>query len=119
MHSIIPETKARTFRPRRTVADRLRSALLELSCNHAVIRDHSEKDWASVTFSGSRHELTLEFDGAEAVIAGELFTAALPDHEFVIPGQLVADAVVSSVDHSVYPAPRMIVTITVLMLVDA
>ncbi len=123
MHSVIPETKARKFRgtftARRTPGDRLRDALIELAAGNATVLTHEEKAWASVTFSGSRHELTLDFDGPEAVLSGELFSAVLPDHEFAIPGQLVADALVSGIDHRVYPHPRMVVSVTVLMLVDA
>ncbi len=115
----IPEHKARTFRTRRSAGDRLRDTLVELSSGNAKVLDHQEKAWASITFSGSRHELVLEFDGPNAVVAGELFCAVLPDHEFAIPGQLVADAVISQVDHSVFPHPRMEVHLTILMLVDA
>lgn len=123
MHRVIPETKARKFRgkftARRTPGDRLRDALIELAADNATVLTHEETPWASVTFSGSRHELTLDFDGPEAVLSGELFSAVLPDHEFAIPGQLVADALVSSIDHRVYPHPRMVISVTVLMLVDA
>ena len=119
MRSDIPETKARRFRARRSTSDRLRAALCELAGGKADVLKHEEKAWASVTFSGSRHELTLAFEGPEAVISGELFVAALPDYEFAIPGQLVADATVNSVDHAVYPEPRMVAEITILLLVDA
>ena len=44
------------------------------------------------------------------------FITALPDHEFAIPRQLVADAEVIAVDHRLAPAPRMAVTVEVLML---
>lgn len=115
----IPETKARKFRARRTVGDRLHDALIDLAAGNAVIAHHTEKSWASITFSGTRHDLVLEFDGPKAVISGELFCACLPDHEFAIPGQLVAEATITQVEHSVYPAPRMVVHATVLMLVDA
>ena len=65
----------------------------------ATIVSHDEKSWASITFAGTRHRLELAFEGAEAVEAGELFIAFLPEHEFAIPGQLVADAAVTAVDH--------------------
>lgn len=103
---------------RRTVADRLREALLALAGGRAEMLRHSEKAWASVTFEGSRHTLKLRFDGVEAVEAGELFIAALPEHEFAIPGQLVADATVTHVDYTLLPHPRMEIASELLLLAD-
>ena len=77
---------------------------------------HREKAWASITFAGARHTVTLLFASDEAVAAGEHFIAALPDHEFAIPGQLVADAIVTEVDHRLLPAPRLVVTCELLLL---
>ncbi len=76
---------------------------------------HSKKAWASITFAGTRHRVSLLFAGAEAVAAGEAFIAALPDHEFSIPGQLVADASVSEVEHRIVPDPRLAVTCELLL----
>jgi len=101
--------------PRRVTADRLREALLELAGGRATIITHAEKSWASVTFAGARHRLELLFDDAEAVEAGELFIALLPEHEFDILGQLVADAAVTEVDHRLDP-PRMTVRCELLLL---
>ncbi|MCE2843487.1 MAG: hypothetical protein ACK44O_12700 [Novosphingobium sp.] len=56
--------------------------------------------------------------GAAAVEAGEALIAALPDHEFAIPGQLVADASVVSVEQSPLPEPRMLVELELLLLED-
>lgn len=112
------ETKSRTFRPRRTTGDRVQEAVLMLGEAQGRLLNHGETPWASITFAGSRHELKLDFAGPEAVAAGERLIAALPDHEFAIPGQLVADATVSSVHHMMHPAPRMIVTATLLLLED-
>lgn len=95
--------------------NRLREALLALTENQATILGHEEKSWASVTFAGARHRIDLLFDGAEAVQAGELFIAFLPEHEFDIPGQLVADATVTAVDHRLDP-PRMQVSCELLLL---
>ena len=119
MQADFPAAKARRYRPRRTTADRLREALIALAEAQPTILTHEEKAWASITFSGTRHELLLDFDGPEAVAAGERFIAALPDHEFALAGQLVADASVQAVDHSLVPAPRMLVTVVVLLLDDS
>ena len=104
---------------RRTLGDRLREALLALAEGRPGLLRHSETAWASVTFEGSRHTVELRFAGLEAVEAGERFIAALPEHEFAIPGQLVADATVTRVDHALLPQPCMTVECELLLLVDA
>jgi hypothetical protein len=58
----------------------LLSSVMELAGGKAELLRHDERAWASVTFSGTRHTLTLTFTGDEAVAAGEAFLAALPDH---------------------------------------
>ena len=103
---------------RRTPTIRLREQLLDLASGHATILTHEEKAWASVTFAGTRHRVELAFEGAEAVEAGECFIAFLPEHEFAIPGQLVADAAVTAVDHRLEP-PRLAVTCELLLLEEA
>ena len=110
-----PEIPARR-RARRTPADRLRAALMDLSRHRGQVVEHRETPWASITFAGSRHTVALVFSGAEAVEAGEVFIADLPEHEFSLPGQLVADANVGEVDHRLVPNPRLAVTCEVLLL---
>ena len=104
---------------RRLPAERLRAALLELAGNQAEVASHVERNWASITFAGTRHSIELHFAGDAAVAAGELFIAALPDHEFAIPGQLVADAAIVEVDHRIGPAPLMKVKAELLLLDEA
>ena len=108
----LPATLAR---PRRHPTDRLRETLRALAGDKATIVSHHEKAWASVTFAGTRHRLELVFEGAEAVVAGELFIAFLPEHEFDLPGQLVADAAVTAVDHRLEP-PLLRVRCELLLL---
>jgi hypothetical protein len=103
------------LRPRQGPSDHLRDALLDLAQGQAAIIAHREKRWASITFAGARHRLELAFEGEEAIAAGELFIAFLPEHEFAIPGQLVADAAVTEVDHRLEP-PRMTVKCELLLL---
>lgn len=102
--------------PRRNTADRLREALLALGDYRGQLLSHREKAWASITFAGARHTVTLLFAGSEAVEAGEVFIAALPDHEFAIPGQIVAEAAVIEADHRLVPAPRLVVSCELLVL---
>lgn len=106
-------------RTRRTAGDRLREALLALSDHHAQVIEHREKAWASITFAGTRHTVSLLFAGADAVEAGEQLVATLPDHEFDIPGQLVADAGVSECEQRLLPSPRLAVTCELLLLEEA
>ena len=103
-------------RTRRTPWMQLLSALLDLAQGEAELIRHAERAWASVTFSGTRHSIVLAFTGADAVVQGERLIDMLPDHEFAIPGQLVADAAVVRVEHSLLPQPRLEVEVEVLML---
>jgi hypothetical protein len=112
------EVKAAAHRPRRTLADRLRDALMQITAGHGTVLAHEEKAWASITFAGTRHEVVLEFCGHEAVAAGEELIERLPDHEFAIPGQLVADATVTKVDHRFGAMERLEVTAVLLLLED-
>jgi hypothetical protein len=103
---------------RRDAGERLRDAVLGLAGSGATLLRAREKSWASITFAGARHTLELAFAGTEAAAAGEAFIALLPDHEFAIPRQLVAEATVTAVDHRLDP-PRMDVTCELLLLEDA
>jgi len=112
------------MRARKTTADRLREALFKLTgisfpeqCLKCL--KHEESAWSSITFSGTRHEVTLVFEGAQAVAKGEEFMEALPEHEFTIPGQLVADASIREVDHRFGMHERLQVTAVLLLLEDS
>lgn len=98
---------------------RLLCELLTLAGPAAEFLRHAERPWHSATFSGARHTVHLAFEGVAAILEGEAFIAALPEHEFAIPGQLVADATVREVDHIGGSAPRMTVTAELLLLADA
>jgi len=106
------------YRPRRSTSDRLRDALLALADSAGELTRHEEAPWSSITFNGTRHEVAIEFTGHPAVEAGETFIAQLPEHEFRIPGQLVADASVREVDHRFGAQERMVVTCVLLLLED-
>lgn len=94
----------------------LLSALLELGEGKAELVRHAERAWASVTFSGTKHSVVLAFEGEAAVAAGEALIDSLPEHEFSIPRQLVADAAVIAVEHTALPHPRMTVELELLLL---
>lgn len=103
-------------RPRRGSTDHLREAVMALGQWHGQMLTHSQRAWASITFSGTRHSLALLFCGEDAVNAGEIFVATLDEHEFRIPGQLVADAAITEVEHRLVPTPRMVVQCEILLL---
>ena len=103
----------------RRPANRLIDTLIGLSSGHAELLSHSERPWASATFAGSRHQVTLTFTGLEAVSAAEHFIEAVPEHEFEIPGQLVADAAVVEASLAMLPEPKFTVVLELLLLEDA
>ena len=111
-----PVSAPAALRPRRTLADRVRSALLLITGGAGTVLLHEETAWASITFSGTRHAVVLEFCGADAVAAGEELIELLPDHEFTLPGQLVADAAITKVDHRFGAMERLEVTAVLLLL---
>lgn len=110
--------RAMPRRARRSPWLQLLAALLELAQGKAELIRHGERAWASVTFSGSRHEVVLAFTGTENLALGETFVEALPDHEFTLPRQLVADAAIVRVTHDMLPEPRMLVELELLLLDD-
>lgn len=114
-----PQARRRRFVARRSTADRVREALLMLAEGRADMLTHEEKAWSSITFAGTPHEVMLDFHGEEAVAVGEEFIANLPDHEFRIPGQLVADATIREVDHRFGADERMVVTCVLLLLEES
>lgn len=103
-------------RTRPSMGDRLREAIAALAGSDARVVAHSESGWASITFTGSRHAFSIVFDGVEGVDRGESFVAALPDHEFTLPRTLVADASITSVEHTMLPEPRLAIGIELLLL---
>ncbi|MDR7104059.1 hypothetical protein [Croceicoccus sp. BE223] len=106
----------RAARP--TVGDRLEHSLKALAEGHGQVVIHREIPWASITFCGTRHTISICFSGIAAVEAGDRLIALLPDHEFAIPGQLVADAQVLGADHALLPEPVLRVELELLLLDD-
>jgi len=96
----------------------LLTAVLQLAGGKGELVRHAERPWASATFSGTRHTIALAFRGIDAVAAGEAFVASLPDHEFAISGQLVADATVASTEHQLVPEQMLSVEVELLLLED-
>jgi hypothetical protein len=97
---------------------RLLSQVLQLAGPGAEFLGHEERAWSSATFSGSRHTILLAFEGVDGVVRGEAYVTALPDHEFTIARQIVADATVVAVENLLVPTPRMTVEAELLLLED-
>jgi hypothetical protein len=97
---------------------RLLGQVLKLAGGHGDLIRHDERPWASVTFSGTRHTIALAFTGQDAIAAAETVIEQLPDHEFDIPGHIVADAQVREVSHAHAPEPRLTMEIEILLLED-
>lgn len=110
------EPKAPRIRP--TIGERLVAVLAKLAGDLAEVASHKETPWASVTFTGSRHTVVLRFAGWEACDDGENFVAALPEHEFTLPGVLVADATIARNEQTLLPEPTMEVEVELLLLND-
>lgn len=47
--------------------------------------------WNSLTFDGERHRISLRVPGPQATAVLDRLLDGLADHEFAIPGQIVAD----------------------------
>lgn len=98
------------------LAPRVVRSVLALAGRSAQLIDHRERPWASVTFSGARHTVVLRYTGWEACEDGEALIAALPDHEFTVPGALVADVTVVRSDEAVLPQRTLEVELELLLL---
>lgn len=93
-------------------------AVMRLAGPQGELLSHAERPWASATFHGMRHTITLLFNGKEGAGGAEEFIASLPDHEFHIRGYLVADAAVNEVTHVHQPEERVVVEAEFLLLAD-
>lgn len=74
---------------------RLWRALLALFGPGSDIVSAEERPWASVTFTGARHIFALRVPLADAAAPLPSAVANLPDHQFILSGEIVADCVVT------------------------
>lgn len=102
-------------------ADELTRAVCVIFVNFAgsaTVEKMASRPWASVTFSGARHEFTLRLEGAGAAKAATAFRDRLEEHEFVLPGHVLADiAAVREVRDDVGKCVRL--TLEALTVEDA
>lgn len=99
-------------------SDALKRAMADLCRSTGQLLVHEQTPWASASFSGVRHRMAYAFEGADAVEAGETMISILPEHEFAIPGQLVADAAVVNVNHRVHQDPHLVVDVELLLVTE-
>ncbi len=62
-----------------------------LNFDAILFEDIRSRTWASVTFTGARHEICLRLDGPGAEAAADLFLATLDTAEFRLRGHILAD----------------------------
>jgi len=93
--------------------------VLALAGPETQLLHHAERPWSSNTFGGARHTFRLAFEGLPAIVRGEAFIAALPDHEFTLSRRIVADATIGLVEHSLLDRPVLTVEAELLVLDDA
>lgn len=97
-------------------AARLIRQLLILAGPMVELVQATEREWASATFSGARHAISLRIPLDHSAAATPAFIAALPDHEFDLPGQIVADCVVAQQKRELDPAYCTWMTVTIELL---
>lgn len=56
-----------------------------------VFDEIRSRNWASVTFTGARHEMAFQLGGDDAEIAADRFLAGLEVAEFRLRGHVLAD----------------------------
>lgn len=120
----VPRFPVLRQRARLTSGERLERALLALAQagvdqaggDGAHLLRHREMPWSSATFAGARHVFVLVFAGTSACAHAEQLIATLPDHDFMLPGALVAETAITRVDHRQCPEARIEIELAVLLL---
>ena len=103
---------------RRDPATLVLRALLTLCDGLAELEEHRGRAWASATFAGMRHRLRLSFAGDKGVERGEWLAQILAEHEFDLPGHIVADAAVIERHARREGTPALTLTIEILTVED-
>ena len=77
----------------RSAAALIRALLCRVpdSRDRILLTDIQSSDWHSLTLAGERHVLALRVIGDGARLIASTLTNRLADHEFAIPGIIVAD----------------------------
>ncbi|HEY9553453.1 hypothetical protein [Allosphingosinicella sp.] len=85
-----------------------------------IFEEIVSRGWASVTFTGARHEIALRLDGEGADGAASAFLAHLETTEFRLRGHVLADIALVSEERSTRPdgAPRIRIRLEALTVED-
>ena len=103
-------------RPRPTSGQRLAQAIFDRAGPLARLVRHGETQWASATFTRSRHTFVLRFQGDEAIAAAEALTIEISDDEIEIQHALIAEITVIAFRQTVLPHPEAEIEISALLL---
>ncbi len=85
---------------RRGPGSAIAKQLVALVQGAARVQAQGERPWASMTFSGTRYSFEIRWPTTTEPSARQKFAQILPDHEFLIPGYFVADAVITDQSQS-------------------
>ena len=61
------------------------------SRSEVLLTEVRSVDWRSLTFDGERHEFAMRFTGPGAAREADRMLEGLDEHEFALPGAIVAD----------------------------
>ena len=78
-----------------STAAKLIHTVLDICGDGSELVGAHEREWASATFSGARHSLDLMIPANDERGALPDAVARLPDHEFDLVGEIVADCAVT------------------------
>lgn len=78
-----------------STAAKLIRTVMEICGEGSELVGAHEREWASATFSGARHSLDLLIPAGDGDAVLPDAVAGLPDHEFDLPGEIVADCAVT------------------------
>ena len=75
-----------------------------------LLTEFRSTDWHSLTFAGERHRIELRIPGPGAAAVARLLTRDLPEADFAVPGQIVADI---AVDGAMVEHPDGAISLTI------
>lgn len=88
---------------------------IQILLPEAELRIEAMRHWHSMTFHGQQLTLSARIGGPDPEQRAAKFASYLPQHEFAIPGQLVADATVVSIRET---SDGVVLSIEALVLDD-
>ena len=74
----------------------VKAVIAQLSPACVSVVKRRSTPWASVTFTGARHDLDLVVEGFQAIDTARYFVDSAPSADYAIEGHLVADVAVTS-----------------------